>query len=541
MLIKEIIRLYYIIRIFLKYGIDDFFVTKKFSFLLFIMKNFIFFVSRKYKKKCLGTRLKNALEILGPIWIKLGQLLSTRTDIFSRSIIKKISLLQDQTIPFDIKIVKKQIELSLKKPIKNCFKNFSNVPIASASISQVHSAILKENGKKIVVKILRPNILSKIKLDIKLMYHIVSFIQIFSKELRISKILEIIQEHEKTLLNELDLIKEAVNTIQLRKNFINSKMIYFPKVYINYCSHSVLVTERVYGTSISNIKKLKKNKVNMKLLAERGLQIFFKQVFRDSFFHADMHPGNIFINYQNPQDPKYIVVDCGIVGSLNKLDRRYIAENLFAFFKRDYRKIAELHINSGWAPNNINIIDFEFAIRIVFEPIFQKPLIKIHFSNLLIKLFNIARDFKISIQPQLLLLQKTLFYIEGVSRNLYPELNLWNTTKPFLEKWIKEQTNIELINTLKNKIPFFFEKLPQIPELLLKNIENNNIYQKEITKMVKIFLNKKRNKKIYLLINCIFFILLGIVFSFLKLKFTFFTKIILIIGTWVWLFSFLKL
>ena len=283
---------------------------------------------------------------------------------------------------------------------------------------------------------------------------------------------EVVIEYRKTIVDELDLLRESANGIQLGRNFEGSDSLYVPKIYSDYCRHNVLVMERIYGLPISNIDALLAQNTNMKKLAERGVEVFFTQVFRDSFFHADMHPGNIFVSTEHPEDPKYIAIDFGIVGTLNREDKRYLAENFIAFFNRDYRKVAQLHADSGWVPGDTNIDEFEMAIRTVCEPIFQKPLAEISFGNVLLQLFNTARRFNMVVQPQLVLLQKTLLYIEGLGRQLYPQLDLWKTAKPFLENWMREQVGFSaMLSKVKANLPFWSEKLPEMPDLLYDSLQ----------------------------------------------------------------------
>jgi len=295
---------------------------------------------------------------------------------------------------------------------------------------------------------------------------------------------EVVREYEKTLLDELNLLRESANAIQLRRNFSGSPMLYVPEVYPDYCSERLMVMERIYGIPVSDVAALEKQGTNMKLLAERGVQVFFTQVFRDSFFHADMHPGNIFVSYDTPEDPCYIGIDCGIVGSLNKDDKRYLAENFIAFFNRDYRKVAELHVDSGWVPRDTNVEEFEFAIRTVCEPIFEKPLAEISFGNVLLNLFNTARRFNMEVQPQLVLLQKTLLYVEGLGRQLYPQLDLWTTAKPFLESWVKDQVGLPaMLRAFKEKAPFWIEKMPELPDLVYQSLQQHKLLQFNLEKL----------------------------------------------------------
>ena len=325
-----------------------------------------------------------------------------------------------------------------------------------------------------MIKVIRPDILPVIKADMRLIYRLAHWVPRLLPDGRRLRPVEVVADYEKTLLDELNLLREAANAIQLRRNFDGDRMLYVPEVYSDYGSETMMVMERIYGIPISDVVTLEQHGVNMKLLAERGVQVFFTQVFRDSFFHADMHPGNIFVSYDRPEDPQYIGIDCGIVGSLNKEDKRYLAENFIAFFNRDYRKVAELHVDSGWVPPDTNVEDFEFSIRTVCEPIFEKPLAEISFGHVLMNLFNTARRFNMEVQPQLVLLQKTLLYVEGVGRQLYPQLDLWKTAKPFLEDWIKDQIGIPaLVRALKDKAPSWAEKLPELPELFYDSLRQH--------------------------------------------------------------------
>ncbi len=362
-------------------------------------------------------------------------MMSTRRDLFPPHIADQLALLQDQVSPFDGHLAKSQMELALGGPIEQWFDDFDIEPLASASIAQVHTAKLKDSGQEVVLKVIRPDIRPVIDADLKLMYRMARIVSKALPDARRLKPVEVVREYEKTLLDELDLRREAANAIQLRRNFEGSEELYVPEVMPDFSSESLMVSERIYGIQVSDIPTLEANGTNMKLLAERGVSVFFTQVFRDSFFHADMHPGNVFVSYEHPENPLWIGLDCGIVGTLNSEDKRYLAENFLAFFNRDYRKVAELHVDSGWVPTDTNVDEFEFAIRMVCEPIFAKPLCEISFGHVLLNLFNTARRFNMEVQPQLVLLQKTLLYVEGLGRQLYPQLDLWETAKPFLEKW----------------------------------------------------------------------------------------------------------
>ncbi|AUX95131.1 ubiquinone biosynthesis regulatory protein kinase UbiB [Mixta gaviniae] len=480
----EIRRLYFIIKVFLSYGLDELIPRLRITLPLRLWRRGVFWLPNRHKDLELGVRLRMALEELGPVWIKFGQMMSTRRDLFPPQIADQLAILQDRVAPFDGARAKEQIEKSLGGPVESWFDDFDITPLASASIAQVHTATLKENGKAVVIKVIRPDILPVIKADMRLIYRLARWLPRLMPASRRLRPVEVVADYEKTLIDELNLLREAANAIQLRRNFENSNMLYVPEVYSDYCSEGMLVMERIYGIPINDVVALKQHGVNMRLLAERGVQVFFTQVFRDSFFHADMHPGNIFVSYEHPHDPRYIGIDCGIVGSLNKADKRYLAENFIAFFNRDYRKVAELHVDSGWVPADTNVEDFEFAIRTVCEPIFEKPLAEISFGHVLLNLFNTARRFNMEVQPQLVLLQKTLLYIEGVGRQLYPQLDLWKTAKPFLEEWIKDQVGIPaIIRSVKEKAPFWAERLPELPDLFYDSMRQHKRLQLSVDRL----------------------------------------------------------
>lgn len=480
----ELRRLYLIIRVFLSYGLDELIPNIRLTLPLRVGRHLFFWLPNRHKDKPLGERLRLALQELGPVWIKFGQMMSTRRDLFPPAIADQLALLQDRVAPFDGALARKHIEIAMGGPLETWFDDFEQEALASASIAQVHTARLKENGQEIVLKVIRPDILPIIKADVRLMYRLAGWVPKLLPDGRRLRPREVVREYEKTLLDELNLLREAANAIQLRRNFEDSPMLYIPEVYSDYCRESVLVMERIYGIPVSDIAALEDQGTNMKLLAERGVQVFFTQVFRDSFFHADMHPGNIFVSYEHPHDPLYIGIDCGIVGSLNKADKRYLAENFIAFFNRDYRRVAELHVDSGWVPRDTNVEDFEFAIRTVCEPIFEKPLAEISFGHVLLNLFNTARRFNMEVQPQLVLLQKTLLYVEGLGRQLYPQLDLWTTAKPFLESWLRDQIGLPaVIRALKEKAPFWAEKFPELPELVYDSLQQHKLLQQSVDKL----------------------------------------------------------
>lgn len=430
-----------------------------------------------------NVNLRLALERLGPVWIKFGQMLSTRKDLLSVELSFELSKLQDQVPPFDSKLAIDTIKKDLRLAnIEDLFIDFDTTPLASASIAQVHTATLNVGSteepinKEVIVKVIRPNIDKLIQADVALMLGFANLVDMALKEAKRLRPVEVVEEYKKTILNELNLQQEAANGQQLRRNFDQSDDLYIPEIYSDYCSQNVLVMERIYGIPVSDIAQLHAQGSDLKKLAERGVRVFFTQVFRDSFFHADMHPGNIFISRENPSDPKYIGIDFGIIGTLNSEDKRYLAENFVAFFNRDYLKVAQLHVQSGWVPSHINVEQFEMAIRSVCEPIFNKPLEDISFAQVLIGLFDTARQFEMQVQPQLVLLQKTLLYVEGLGRQLYPQLDLWETAKPFLEDWVNEQMGVKaFLKHTKQNLPYWLEKAPQMPELVfssLKSIES---------------------------------------------------------------------
>lgn len=412
-----------------------------------------------------GRRLRLALESLGPVFVKFGQILSTRRDLLPEEMAEELAYLQDRVAPFGGELAQQIIEQQLGQPVADLFARFDVEPLASASIAQVHAAQLK-TGEEVVVKVIRPGIARVIRQDVRLMKRLASLVNLTPDGKRLRPA-EVVDEFERTLVDELDLLREGANAATLRRNTIDDGKLYVPEVHWPYTRKSVLVLERIYGIPISAVDQLREKNVNFKVLAERGVEIFFSQVFRDSFFHADMHPGNVFVDATNPDSPTYIGIDCGIVGSLSREDQSYLAQNLLAFFNRDYYRVAELHVESGWVPADTRVNEFEAAIRSVCEPIFEKPLSEISFGLLLIRLFQTAQRFNMTVQPQLVLLQKTLLNIEGLGRQLYPELDLWQTAKPFLENWVKEQVGPKrFVNAIKQHGPSWLAKAPQMPDLV---------------------------------------------------------------------------
>jgi len=497
MKIKELSRLYQINKTFIEYGLIELVPSAQIPKTYWLVRIVLFWLRNKHKQRSAAERLRLSLQSLGPIYIKLGQMLSTRRDLLAPVYADQLAHLQDNVPPFCGDLAIQQIEQAFQRPIDDIFDNFDKTALASASIAQVHTATLKEDGREVVIKVTRPDIEKTITADIQLMKWLAALVQRFVKEAKRLRPVEVINEYEKTILDELDLMREGANAIQLRRNFLDSKLLYVPEIYSDYCTKNALVMERIYGIPVSDIDALKAQNTNLKLLAERGVEAFFTQVFRDSFFHADMHPGNVFVSHEHPEDPLWIGIDCGIVGTLTNEDKRYLAENFLAFFNRDYRQVAQLHIDSGWVPEHTPVEEFEFAIRAVCEPIFEKPLSEISFAQVLINLFNTARRFDMQVQPQLVLLQKTLLYIEGLGRQLYPQLDLWDTAKPFLEAWMLEQVSPKtLLNKLKLKAPFWLEKLPDIPELVYHNLaQTKQIQQQQQLLIMRLNEQQQRNSR----------------------------------------------
>ncbi len=416
-------------------------------------------------------RIRLCIEDLGPIFIKFGQMLATRRDLLSDEFIDELEKLLDQVPPFPVEQARVLIERSLGLALEQAFLSFDNEVLASASIAQVHSAVLKD-GREVVVKIVRPGIEKRIRKDMDVLLMLARLADRYWSEAPRVKPVQVVREFEKTLFNELDLVREAANASELRRHFSDSEDLYVPEVYWDYCRQNILVIERIYGIPVTDLEQLRAHDINLEVLSRKGVEVFFSQVYDYNFFHADMHPGNIFVSPDNPENPRYIAVDFGIMGTLSKSDQRYLAENFVAFFNRDYRRVAELHVDSGWVDPDTRIDDFEQAIRAVCEPMFQRPLAEISFGQLLLRLFETARDFNMEIQPQLLLLQKTLLHIEGLGRQLYPRLDLWDTAKPFLERWLSRQMGAQALREgVQENLPFLAEHLPDLPQLAFKALD----------------------------------------------------------------------
>ncbi len=412
-----------------------------------------------------AVRIRRALEELGPIFVKFGQILSTRRDLLPEDISDELASLQDRVPPFPGAEARRIIETELRRPLEELFAEFGEEPLASASIAQVHTARLRD-GREVVVKVVRPGIEETIRRDLSLLYLVADIAERYVPDLRRLRPREIVSEYETTILDELDLMREGSSATQLRRNFEETDLLYVPEVYWEYTSRRVMVMERVSGIPIDDVAQLRANGFNLERLAARGVEIFFTQVMTHNFFHADMHPGNIFVSWDDPERPGYIAVDFGIMGSLSPDDQRYLAENFVAFFNRDYRRVAELHVLSEWVPADTRVNEFEAAIRAVCEPIFERPLREISFGRLLLRLFQTARRFNMEVQPQLMLLQKTLLNVEGLGRTLYPELDLWQTAKPFFERWMRDQLGRQaLLKSLREQAPRWGEVVPALPLL----------------------------------------------------------------------------
>jgi ubiquinone biosynthesis protein len=461
-----------------RFGLDQVVLSIHFFrplYLLGVINPFNWFRSKDQSQ---AERLRLCIESLGPIFIKFGQMMATRRDLFGDEITDELEKLLDRVPPFPWPQARDIIEQQLGMSLEQAFQSFNENEIASASIAQVYGAQLPD-GQEVVVKVVRPGIERKIRQDIEVLMLLARMADRYWDEAKRVKPVQIVREFETTILNELDLVREAANANQLRRNFENSPDLYVPRIHWDYCRSKVMVMERISGIAVSDLKQLQAQGINLEVLSRKGVEIFFTQVFRHNYFHADMHPGNIFVDADKAEDPQYIAVDFGIMGSLSISDQRYLAENFAAFFNRDYRRVAELHVDSGWVDRDTRIDEFEATIRSVCEPMFQRPLAEISFGQLLLRLFQTARAFNMEIQPQLLLLEKTFLHIEGIGRQLYPQLDLWDTAKPFIERWLSEQLGIRaLARGMKKNLPYIAEHLPDLPQLAFKalnRIANNEL------------------------------------------------------------------
>ena len=494
-------RLLKILAVVFRFGLDEFFLGHERVRVLRTLVELATFWRRLEQPR--AERLRLALEALGPIFVKFGQMLSTRRDLLPQDIADELAKLQDQVPPFASALARATLEKVYGKPVNEVFRQFDTDPVASASVAQVHLAMLHD-GTEVAIKILRPGIGPVIAHDVALMETGAWLIEILWADGKRLKPREVVMEFARHLDAELDLMREASNCSQLRRNFLDSHLLVVPEVYWDYCHTEVMVMQRMHGIPISQVTALREQGVDIPKLARAGVEIFFSQVFRDGFFHADMHPGNIFVG----SDSRYIALDFGIMGTLTDQDKNYLAQNFLAFFRRDYKRVAQAHIEAGWVPKDTRVDDFETAIRAVCEPIFDKPLKEISFGRVLLRLFQTSRRFNVEIQPQLVLLQKTLLNIEGLGRDLDPDLDLWKTAQPYLERWMSEQIGWRgLVRHLREEAPNWATLLPQIPRLLHHSLSENRADALE-QKMAELLAEEKRQNllltAIVLLLTAVF-------------------------------------
>jgi len=496
----RLLRLLKIIFVVLRFGLDEFLLAPGQVRWLRAPLNLLLFMRNTSQPR--AVRLRLALENLGPIFVKFGQMLSTRRDLMPADLADELAKLQDRVPPFPSAQAVAMLEAVYGKPLREVFRSFEETPVASASVAQVHFAVLPD-GRDVAVKILRPNITDIISHDIALLKVAADMIEWWAEGRRLRPG-EVIKEFEKHLVDELDLTREAANCSQLKRNFANSELLLVPEVYWAYCSTEVMVMERMYGITISHMSALREAGIDIPKLAANGVEIFYTQVFRDGFFHADMHPGNV----QVAANGQYIALDFGIMGSLTDSDKHYLAQNFIAFFRRDYKRVAEVHIECGWAPAETRVDELESAIRAVCEPIFDKPLREVSFGRVLLRLFQTSRRFGIEVQPQLVLLQKTLLNVEGLGLQLDPELDLWKTAKPWLERWMAEQVGWRgFLKTMREEAPYYSTLLPQLPRVLNRYLVNDGAtYSGEMLRKIL-----KQQRRYNILLAAISLLLLGII------------------------------
>jgi ubiquinone biosynthesis protein len=465
-------------RALVRYGLDDFVRATH----LYRPLRFVFWLSPwtwfRRRRGSRGERLRRALEDLGPIFVKFGQVVSTRRDLLPPDIADELAKLQDRVPPFPGEAAQARIETALGRPVAELFGRFDPAPLAAASIAQVHAATLPD-GREVVVKVLRPGMREIIGRDLEVLHTLAGLAEDYWPDSRRFRPRDVVVEYEKTILNELDLMREAGNASQLKRNFAGSPMLHVPEVHWELCRRDVMVMERIHGVPISDVARLRASGADIPKLAENGVTIFFTQVFSHNFFHADMHPGNIFVDVSDPANPRYAAVDFGIVGTLDPRDQLYLAGNFIAFFERDYRKVAVLHIESGWVPAGTRVDELESAVRTLCEPIFNKPLKDISFGIVLLHLFEVARRFQMQIQPQLILLQKTLLNIEGLGRQLYPELDIWKTALPILRSWMRERNSPRaMLGILRDHWPDIAEAIRELPVIARRVVQR--AYDEEV-------------------------------------------------------------
>jgi ubiquinone biosynthesis protein len=464
---RQLLRMLAIQRVLLKHGLDELITaTHLFRPVAWLRRVPGLGIRDAARDLPMGVRIRDALVELGPIFVKFGQALSTRRDLLPREIAVELAKLQDRVPPFSAEETHRQLAAAYRRPLEDMFARFDDAPLAAASIAQVHSAALPD-GREAIIKVLRPGVRALIRRDVDVLHSLAALADRYWADGRRLRPREVVREFDDTLMDELDLMREAANAAQLRRNFDNSPLLYVPEVYWDWCRPGVLVMERIHGINIGDTERLRQAGVNMKRLASIGVEIFFTQVFRHNFFHADMHPGNIFVNPTDPEQPQYVAVDFGIVGSLSPRDQQYLAENFLAFFNRDYQRVARLHVESGWVAPGTRVDAIESAFRTVCEPIFNRPLKDISFGQFLVRLFTVARRFDMEVQPQLILLQKTLLNIEGLGRELYPDLDLWQTAQPILEQWMRERTSGRaFVERLRAQLPEVGETIQEVPQVI---------------------------------------------------------------------------
>ena len=463
--LRQFLRIWHIGVILKRYRLDNLFNTAQLPAPIRWLRVFIP-AGKDFSGSPRGERLRMALQDLGPVYVKFGQILSTRRDLLPADIADELALLQDQVPPFPGEQAREIIEKALGKPVDEVFASFDTRPLASASIAQVHPATLHD-GREAVVKVVRPGIDKQLRKDIDLLKTIARLADKFMQNGARVQPLEVVREFETVVFDELDMQREAANASILRRNFKDSKDLYIPEVYWQWCKQRVMVMERVSGLQVGDIEALREHGVDLKKLARRSVRIFYTQVFRDNLFHADMHPGNILVDASDPGDPTFIAMDFGIVASLSPKDLYYISENFVALFNQDYRRVATLHIEAGWVPANTRVDELEAAVRTVGEPNFTRPLNEVSFGKLLFDLFSVARRFQLTIQPQLLMLQKTLLNIEGLGRQLDPELDIWSVAKPELDAILREKNSPDkIIHELRDRLPRWLAQAPEIRGLI---------------------------------------------------------------------------